>query len=351
MIRHRYLQHLCFSVVLLGACYSNVYSQAPTSQVESDTSANGAAPTPVLPPWPAMKLPEARSTDELNKFVIEVKKLQPTTPERYREMQTWIRDASQRILEMTADRTSELGRTAEFDFISSSVMLMGNEGPDAQKKTFERFRDYVKAKSMPDANDLKMVLMACQNLEQLDDGKTAAGAYRDLAMVLEDKDNTAFVVWIDMLNANAKRVELPGKKFEISGKTVTGEDFEIKSCLGKYTLIYFWSSWCKPCREEYGYMKKLYLDNREKGFEIVAVSVDEEREKLEAFLRELEVPWINLWDEKNRSSPVATQQYGISAIPTMILLDREGKVVSLEARGLILGRLLEKFYAQEAAKK
>jgi thioredoxin-related protein len=89
-------------------------------------------------------------------------------------------------------------------------------------------------------------------------------------------------------------------------------------------------------------MKKLYLDNREKGFEIVAVSVDDDREKLDAFLKELEVPWINLWDEENRSTPAAVQQYGISAIPTMILLDREGKVISLEARGLLLGKLLEK---------
>ena len=90
-------------------------------------------------------------------------------------------------------------------------------------------------------------------------------------------------------------------------------------------------------------MRKLYLDYRDKGFEIVGISVDSDREKLETFIRETEVPWINLWDEENRSSPAAVQQYGISAIPTMILLDRNGKVVSMEARGLLLGKLLEKY--------
>ncbi|MFN9913403.1 MAG: peroxiredoxin family protein, partial [Pirellulaceae bacterium] len=89
-------------------------------------------------------------------------------------------------------------------------------------------------------------------------------------------------------------------------------------------------------------MRELYRQYRERGFEIVAISVDEEKEKLETFLRELEVPWITLWDPQQPSTPQAVRDYGISTIPSMILLDQQGKVVSLEARGLILGSLLEK---------
>jgi thiol-disulfide isomerase/thioredoxin len=318
-------------------------AQTPATKATTGTTDSAeTAPTPALPSWPTLKVPESSSVDELCRFVADVKKLQPTTPQRYIEMQTIIRDASKRILEMTPDRVSDLGRTAEFDFVCSSVMLMGNDGPDAQKKTFERFRDYIKAKQKPDDNDLRMVLLTGQNLEQTTDAKTVGEAYREFARILEAKKDSTLLVWVEMMRANAKRVELPGKEFLVSGKTVTGEDFDIQSCREKITLIYFWSSFCKPCRDEYPYMKKLYLDNREKGFEIVAVSVDDDREKLDAFLKELEVPWINLWDEENRSTPAAVQQYGISAIPTMILLDREGKVISLEARGLLLGKLLEK---------
>ncbi len=338
-----------FLVVVLS---STIYAQTPTPAEKGSPVANGNAEVaevparPALPPWPTLAVPISNSVDDMVRFIEEVRKLQPTTPERYREMQTWIREASKRILEMTPDRKSDLGRTAEFDYISSSVMLMGNEGPDSQRKTFERFRDYLKSKTVPDANDLKMVLLAGQNLEQLADGKTAAAAYKSFAEILRAKKNSELQVWIEMLDSNAQRVELPGKEFKVTGKTVTGEDFDIESCRGKFTLVYFWSSWCKPCREEYPYMKRLYTENKDKGFEIVAISMDEEREKLDAFLKELEVPWINLWDEENRSAPVAVKQYGISSVPTMILLDREGKVVSLEARGLILGRLLEKLFAQ-----
>jgi len=258
-------------------------------------------------------------------------------------MQKAILGASKRIVEMTKDRTSQALRTAEFDYYSSSVMLLGNEGPEAQKKTYERFRDYVKAKPKPDENDLKMILMAGQNLEQIPDGKLAREAYQEFSNILKAKKNESLKIWIEMMDANARRVDLPGKEMVVKGKSITGDDFDIKSFRGKFTLVYFWASWETSVKQEYPYMKKLYLDYREKGFEVVAISVDEDREKLEAFIRENEVPWINLWDEENRSAPVAVQQYGISAIPTMILLDREGKVISMEARGLLLGKLLERY--------
>jgi thiol-disulfide isomerase/thioredoxin len=349
----RYFNRHMAAILALGYLFvapAVTSAQPPATQ---DVAATNGAPTtaqpPAQPPWPTLKIPDTKSAEELGKFLVDVKKLQPTTSQRYIEMQTIIRDTSKRILEMTADRTSEFGRTAEFDFVSSSVMLMGNDGPDAQKKTFERFRDYIKAKQMPDENDLKMVLMAGQNLEQTSDPKTVGVAYREFAKILEAKKIESLQVWIDMLKGNAIRVELPGKELPVSGKTVTGEDFDIKSCKGKITLVYFWSPLpeiCKPCREEYAYTKKLYLENRDKGFEIVAISVDPDKEKLNAALKELEVPWINLWDEENESQPAAVQKYGISAIPTMILLDREGKVISLEARGLLLGKLLEKHLAE-----
>ncbi len=322
------------------------FAQPPAAQESSTPPAVAEqAPPPALPPWPTLKIPDSKSVDELSRFVVEVKKLQPTTPQRYIEMQTIIRDTSKRILELTPDRVAGVGQIAEFDFLCSSVMLMGNDGPDAPKKTFERFRDYIKAKQKPDDNDLRMVLLTGQNLEQTADAKTVGEAYREIAKILEAKKIDSLQEWVEKMKASARRVELPGKELQVSGKTVTGEDFDIKSCRGKLALVYFWSpspTICKPCRDEYPYMKKLYLDNREKGFEIVAVSVDDDREKLDAFLKELEVPWINLWDEENPSNPAAVQQYGISAIPTMILLDREGKVISLEARGLVLGKLLEK---------
>lgn len=334
---------IVFIEVVLSLNSTNAQEAVPNDSKEAATNKADTALSNIPPiPWPELKVPDSKSVEELAKFVAETKALQPTTEVRYREMQNAIVEGSKRIIQLTKDRTTPEFRAAEFDYISSSVMLLGNSGPAAQKKTYEQFRDYVRSKVKPDDNDLKMVLLAGQNLEQFADGKMARDAYLEFARILKEKKNDALNVWITMLEANAKRTDLPGKELVVKGKTVTGENFDIKSCRGKWTLVYFWTSWDASCRQEYPYMRKLYLDYREKGFEIVAISLDEDREKMAAFIRENEVPWINLWDDENRSSPVAVQQYGISSIPTMLLLDREGKVISMEARGLILGKLLEK---------
>lgn len=350
------IQNFSFAVVIGSFVLAMTSKQAVAQATMPATGSKQAAASPApsaspapappqvaLPLWPELKIPTTNSIEELAKFVSEAKALQPTTPDRYRDMQKAILEASKRILELTKDRTSQAYRTAEFDYYSSSVMLLGNEGPEAQKKTYEKLRDYVEAKPKPNENDLKMILMAGQNLEQIPDGKLAREAYKEFSKILKSKKDESLKFWIEMMDANARRLELPGKEMVVTGKSITGEDFDIKSCRGKFTLVYFWASWEASVKHEYLYMRKLYLDYREKGFEIVAISVDEDREKLEAFIRENEIPWINLWDEENRSSPVAVQQYGINAIPTMILLDREGKVISMEARGLLLGKLLERY--------
>jgi thiol-disulfide isomerase/thioredoxin len=337
-------------VLALLVGYSRLgQAQAPNPPTPASAASGGEAgdaasakAAGALPAWPSLEVPSAATTAELVPFVEQVKKLQPTTPEQYREMQTLIRESSRRILELTQDRASPMAKVAEFDFMSSSLMLMGNEGPEAQSIIVGKYRDYLKQKKQPDNQDLQMSLLAMQNLEQSGDRERVATAYREFAAILKAKRQEALQVWIELLEANAKRVELPGKTMSITGKTIAGDDFDLRDCLGKHTLVYFWSSWCKPCREEYPYMRELYRQYRDRGFEIVAISVDEEKGKLEAFLRELEVPWTTLWDPQQPSTPQAVQDYGISTIPSMILLDQQGKVVSLEARGLILGSLLEK---------
>jgi hypothetical protein len=90
----------------------------------------------------------------------------------------------------------------------------------------------------------------------------------------------------------------------------------------------------------------------DRGFDVVGVSVDRDREALEEFLQQTPLPWTTL-HEQGGQHPEASY-YGISAIPTTILIGRDGKVVSLTARGPELTRLLKKLIgppepAQDAA--
>ena len=83
----------------------------------------------------------------------------------------------------------------------------------------------------------------------------------------------------------------------------------------------------------------------ERGFHIVGVNLDKSLEACEKYVDQEQLPWVNLISDKDGQrgwdNPLATH-YGISAIPTAILVDQEGKVVSLRARGKELDRLLEK---------
>jgi peroxiredoxin len=86
-------------------------------------------------------------------------------------------------------------------------------------------------------------------------------------------------------------------------------------------------------------VKKNYEAYHERGFEVVGISLDQDRAKLEKFIEKEQNPWLTLHDGAWDDNPVANY-YGIVGIPTVILVDKEGKVVSTNARGPELGKLL-----------
>ena len=109
---------------------------------------------------------------------------------------------------------------------------------------------------------------------------------------------------------------------------------------GKVVLVDFWATWCGPCRAEFPQLKKLYESYKSRGFEVVAICLDQDRAQLEEFLQKESLPWITLHDQGG-TSPTA-DRYGVTTLPTSILVDKNGKVISLAARGDELTKQLEK---------
>jgi peroxiredoxin len=90
-------------------------------------------------------------------------------------------------------------------------------------------------------------------------------------------------------------------------------------------------------------MLEQYEKYHAKGFEVVGISLDEDKEKVDAFIAENKIPWPIIYAGKGWQDPTA-QFYGISGIPQLILIGRDGKVITLNARGKKLGdRLAELF--------
>lgn len=91
----------------------------------------------------------------------------------------------------------------------------------------------------------------------------------------------------------------------------------------KVYLLNFWATWCPPCRKEVPSMVKLYDAFKDRGFEIVAISVDKSKSDVEKFVAEQKMNFKVLWD---KDSSVA-QQYGVFRYPETFIVDAHGKVL------------------------
>lgn len=176
------------------------------------------------------------------------------------------------------------------------------------------------------------------------DADAGADVYLQLADAMEKSDDPALVERADRTRGSARRVKLPGNFMEIEGTTADGEPFDWDSYRGKVVLVDFWASWCGPCRREIPNMKEQLEKYGDKGFAIVGINLDNTREAYQKYVDEQELTWENLLSDKEGEQgwnhPLVTY-YGVSGIPTAILVDKEGKVVTLSARGTNLNRHLE----------
>jgi thiol-disulfide isomerase/thioredoxin len=144
-----------------------------------------------------------------------------------------------------------------------------------------------------------------------------------------------------------------GGELEIAGPTLSGETFSIQQWRGKVVLVDFWATWCPPCRAEMPNLKGVYARHHADGLEIVGVSLDSDREKLEAYVQASEIPWPQVFFDDAGTpgwiNPLA-RKYRIQAIPATFLLDREGKVVAYDLHGSDLTAAIVKLMKLEASR-
>ncbi|HEY8954636.1 thioredoxin-like domain-containing protein [Chitinophaga sp.] len=119
-----------------------------------------------------------------------------------------------------------------------------------------------------------------------------------------------------------------------------GVGVPLSSLRGKYVLVDFWASWCVPCRKENPNVVKAYEKFRSRNFEIMSVSLDNNKENWLKAIEEDHLTWIHVSDLKGWKNDVAVE-YGISSVPQNFLLDPNGRVIAKNLRGEELGKKLE----------
>ncbi len=208
-------------------------------------------------------------------------------------------------------------------------------GVPAPEKTAISLADILNSKdAKPEVKSQASLIDVMESSEEAEapGGDTAgwiAKAEKHLENYPEEKMNKLVEDKISGIKAAA---EIKSKPLELKFTAVDGREVDVSKLQGKVVLIDFWATWCGPCIAELPNVLKAYKELHPKGFEIVGISLDSDKAKLEAFVKERGMEWPQYYDGKGWQNEVSTK-YGINSIPAMWLLNKKGMVVSTNARG------------------
>jgi peroxiredoxin len=113
---------------------------------------------------------------------------------------------------------------------------------------------------------------------------------------------------------------------DFSAQTAEGKTIKLSSLRGQPVVVVFWATWCLPCFAELQTLKAVYAKLHPRGLEIIGVSLDEDREKFDAFRQQNHVPWPQQFDGQGWNNQVA-QQWTVERLSATVLVNRNGRVV------------------------
>ena len=132
---------------------------------------------------------------------------------------------------------------------------------------------------------------------------------------------------------------------DLVGPTPDGPEYALSKLRGKVVLVDFWASWCGPCRRENPNVVAMYQKYKDKGFEILGVSLDRDAEAWKKAIEMDGLTWKHISDLKGWQSQHA-RLYSVNSIPATVLVDRDGRIITRNLRGEQLGAKLKEIFGE-----
>jgi thiol-disulfide isomerase/thioredoxin len=301
-------------------------------------------------------VPKTDKPKELVEFLV---RLQEFTPNNRKEAEEYdakapgaAKRAANRILELVKDPADENYTIARHVLISHDIQEL-YETEDAKKHAAvaEEVVKFVGGAPKFTQHHVDMVMMMSDVLENTAPAEVGIKYLPQFAEIFEKQKHDELTEQAQAFRGLARRLALPGHVMNLKGKTFDGKDFNLADLKGKVVLVDFWATWCGFCVKEFPHVEELYKAYEGRGFEVVGVSLDEDREQLKDFLKENKLPWIIVHDAENMGDHPAAKEYGIVGLPTVVLIGKDGNVITFDARGEQLDEQLAKLLGPVAPKE
>jgi thiol-disulfide isomerase/thioredoxin len=124
-----------------------------------------------------------------------------------------------------------------------------------------------------------------------------------------------------------RRLESVGKTITLSGNTLDGKAATLDLYRGRTVLVHYWATWCEPCKQDLVLLKQVQAKYAKQGFSLLGINLDTDQSTAITYLQSNPLSWPQMHEPGGLDSRLATE-LGILTLPTMILIDKDGKVIN-----------------------
>ncbi len=305
-----------------------------------------------------------KANEAIAKAVEKILASKPTELERQYALQyrVWTLETAEKTLAY-AEELKKKGRPDDahqvrsmyFTFKINQDVVESSEGKKKWRKDCDDAIAFLQEGSAR-PSDIQLATTIGDAAETYGDPNDAAKMYIDLEGIFSQSKDPALLRFCEILTGASRRVKTLGNSLDLKGELLAGGPLKMDAYAGKYVLVYFWASYSGSCTVDLPYLERAYDKYKEKGFEILGFSVDSDRKALENYVAAKKIRWPVVYGPTGPSP--SANYYGVTNVPCMILLGRDGEVIQLRLHASELDKALEKVFApydgpteEELAKK